>query len=169
MKKKQKEVAQGQQGISGDGQGWGNGRIINLMSTDTYLVDQASGFFHMIWCSPIAILVTIALLLVNLTYSALPGIGLLVLVMPLLGRAVRSLFRRRMAINKITDQRVSLTQEILQAVRFVKYFGWETSFLERVDAIRGQEIKGIQVCFSSVSHQIACAGIPSCTQVVWQD
>ncbi|KAF1965754.1 multidrug resistance-associated protein 5 [Bimuria novae-zelandiae CBS 107.79] len=145
LKKKQKETAQGQQGVSGDGQGWGNGRIINLMSTDTYRVDQASGFFHMIWCSPIAILVTIALLLVNLTYSALPGIGLLFVVMPLLGRAVQSLFRRRMAINKITDQRVSLTQEILQAVRFVKYFGWETSFLERVSEIRSREIKGIQV------------------------
>ncbi|KAK5158137.1 ATP-binding cassette transporter yor1, partial [Cryomyces antarcticus] len=36
-------------GVSGDGQGWGNGRIINLMSTDTYRVDQASGMFHLIW------------------------------------------------------------------------------------------------------------------------
>ncbi|KAF2441350.1 hypothetical protein P171DRAFT_367321 [Karstenula rhodostoma CBS 690.94] len=145
LKKKQGQLAQGPQGVSGDGQGWANGRIINLMSTDTYRVDQASGFFHMIWCSPIAILITVALLLINLTYSALPGIGLLIVTMPLLGRAVRSLFRRRMAINKITDQRVSLTQEILQAVRFVKYFGWETSFLERVDAIRRKEIKGIQI------------------------
>lgn len=145
LKKKQKEAPKGPAGVSGDGQGWGNGRIINLMSTDTYRVDQASGFFHMIWCSPVAILVTIALLLINLTYSALPGLGLLMIVMPLLGRAVRTLFRRRVAINKITDQRVSLTQEILQAVRFVKYFGWETSFLERVDAIRKREIHGVQV------------------------
>ncbi|CAI6341615.1 unnamed protein product [Periconia digitata] len=147
LKKKQKEAqAPKTQGdVSGDGQGWGNGRIINLMSVDTYRVDQASGFFHMIWTSPIAILVTTALLLVNLTYSALPGLGLLILTMPLLGRAVRSLFRRRMAINKITDQRVSLTQEIIQAVRFVKYFGWENSFLERVNDIRKREIKGVQV------------------------
>ncbi|KAF2876322.1 P-loop containing nucleoside triphosphate hydrolase protein [Massariosphaeria phaeospora] len=146
LKKKQKEVASTSgQGVSGDGQGWGNGRIINLMSTDTYRVDQASGFFHMIWCSPIAILITIALLLVNLTYSALSGIGLLLITTPLLGRAVRSLFRRRVDINKITDQRVSLTQEILQAVRFVKYFGWETSFLERVNSIRKKEIHGIQM------------------------
>jgi len=144
LNKKQKEATKGSE-VSGDGQGWGNGRIINLMSTDTYRVDQASGFFHMIWCSPIAILITIALLLVNLTYSALPGLGLLILTMPVLGRAVRSLFRRRMAINKITDQRVSLTQEILQAVRFVKYFGWETSFLERVDGVRRKEIRGVQV------------------------
>jgi ATP-binding cassette subfamily C (CFTR/MRP) protein 1 len=145
LKKKQAKKAVDTHGVSGDGQGWGNGRIINLMSTDTYRVDQASGFFHMIWTSPVAIIVTIILLLVNLGYSALSGLGLLIITMPLLGRAVRSLFRRRMAINKITDQRVSLTQEILQAVRFVKYFGWETSFLERVNMIRKQEIRGIQI------------------------
>ncbi|KAF2003407.1 hypothetical protein P154DRAFT_543812 [Amniculicola lignicola CBS 123094] len=147
LKKKQKEaqVPKGPQGVDGDGQGWGNGRIINLMSTDTYRIDQASGFFHMIWASPIAILITIALLLVNLTYSALSGLGLLILTMPLLGRAVRSLFRRRMEINKVTDQRVSLTQEILQAVRFVKYFAWEMAFLDRVDQIRKKEIHAVQI------------------------
>ena len=160
LKKKQKEISNPKAliGVSGDGQGWGNGRIINLMSTDTYRVDQASGFFHMIWASPVAILVTVALLLVNLTYSALPGLGLLMITMPLLGRAVRSLFRRRVAINKITDQRVSLTQEILQAVRFVKYFGWEMSFLERVDALRRKEINGVQVLLA-IRNAILAVGM----------
>lgn len=144
-KKKDKKGSTGTAGVAGDGEGWGNGRIVNLMSTDTYRVDQASGFFHMIWTAPIGILITTALLIVNLTYSALPGLGLILIAMPLLGRAVKTLFRRRVAINKITDQRVSLTQEILQGVRFVKYFGWETSFLERIQNIRKKEISRIQV------------------------
>ncbi|KAI8935755.1 hypothetical protein NX059_007275 [Plenodomus lindquistii] len=144
-KKKKEEKKGGANGVAGDGEGWGNGRIVNLMSTDTYRVDQASGFFHMIWTAPIGILITTALLLVNLSYSALPGLGLILIAMPLLGRAVKTLFRRRVAINKITDQRVSLTQEILQGVRFVKYFGWETSFLERIQNIRKKEIHGIQI------------------------
>ncbi|KAF2084152.1 ABC multidrug transporter-like protein [Saccharata proteae CBS 121410] len=135
-------------GIAGDGQGWSNGRIINLMSVDTYRIDQASGMFHMIWCSPVAIVITLVLLLINLSYSALAGFGLLVITFPLLGRAIKSLFKRRVTINKVTDQRVSLTQEILQAVRFVKYFGWETSFLERLDAIRNREIRMIQKVLS---------------------
>jgi ABC-type multidrug transport system fused ATPase/permease subunit len=145
LKKKEKKTKKGPEGVAGGGEGWGNGRIVNLMSTDTYRVDQASGFFHMIWTAPIGILVTTALLLVNLTYSALPGLGLILIAMPLLARSVKSLFHRRVAINKITDQRVSLTQEILQAVRFVKFFGWETSFLQRIQDIRKKEIRGIQV------------------------
>lgn len=133
------------QGVSGDGTGWANGRIVNLMSVDTYRIDQASGMFHMIWTSPIAILITLVVLLVNLTYSALAGFGLLVIGLPVLTKAIKTLFQRRRAINKITDQRVSLTQEVLQAVRFVKYFGWETSFLERIRQIRRREIRSIQI------------------------
>ncbi|TGO66904.1 hypothetical protein BOTNAR_0052g00410 [Botryotinia narcissicola] len=132
-------------GVAGDGTGWANGKIVNLMSTDTYRVDQASGMFHLIWTAPISCIITLILLLINLTYSALAGFGLLVVGLPLLTKAVKRLFARRKAINKITDQRVSLTQEILQAVRFVKYFGWETAFLDRLAAIRNKEIRSIQV------------------------
>ncbi|KAL8916553.1 MAG: hypothetical protein Q9172_006254, partial [Xanthocarpia lactea] len=132
------------QGISGDGAGWANGKIVNLMSVDTYRIDQASGMFHMTWTSPISILITLVVLLINLSYSALAGFALLVIGIPVLTKAIKTLFVRRRAINKITDQRVSLTQEVLQSVRFVKYFGWETSFLERIKQIRKQEIRAIQ-------------------------
>jgi len=144
LKRKKKEAGLPTKDVSGDGRGWSNGRIINLMSVDTWRIDQASGMFHMIWCSPIQILITLALLIVNLTYSALAGFGLLVIAMPVLAQAIRRLFKRRVAINKITDQRVTLTQEILQAVRFVKFFGWETAFLDRIYAIRKREIRSIQ-------------------------
>ncbi|KAF1815867.1 hypothetical protein P152DRAFT_390622 [Eremomyces bilateralis CBS 781.70] len=142
LKKKRKEPTDNG---SENGQGWSNGRIVNLMSSDTYRIDTASGFFHMLWSSPMIILITLALLLINLTYSALAGFGLIIISMPILGRTMRILFHRREAINKITDQRVGLTQEILQAVRFVKFFGWEKSFLARLNEIRKREILSIQV------------------------
>ncbi|CAK7197677.1 ATP-binding cassette transporter yor1 [Sporothrix eucalyptigena] len=134
--------------IAGDGVGWGNGRIVNLMSVDTYRIDQACGLFHILWCAPISCLITLVLLLVNLTYAALAGFGLLVIGVPLLTRAIKSLFKRRKRINRVTDQRVSLTQEILQSVRFVKYFGWESSFLARLEEYRSTEVSMIQVLLS---------------------
>ena len=142
------QMADVAKGVSGNGAGWGNGRIVNLMSVDAYRIDQASGMFHMVWTSPIAILITLVLLLINLSYSALAGFGLLVVGAPFLTITIKKLFVRRQAINKITDRRVSLTQEILQAVRFVKYFGWESSFLERINDIRKSEIRSIQILLS---------------------
>lgn len=116
-----------------------------LMNVDTYRVDQAFGLFHILWTAPISCLLTLALLLVNLTYSALAGFALLVIGVPILSKAVKGLFARRKLINKITDQRVGLTQEILQSVRFVKFFGWENSFMHRLEEFRNREISAIQV------------------------
>lgn len=144
-KKGKKGELQEQDGISGDGIGWSNGRVVNLMSVDTYRIDQACGLFHLIWTAPISCIITLVVLLINLTYSALSGFALLVIGMPILTKAIKSLFVRRALINKVTDQRVSLTQEILQSVRFVKFFGWESSFLNRLEDFRAREISMIQV------------------------
>ncbi|KAI0547309.1 P-loop containing nucleoside triphosphate hydrolase protein [Xylaria curta] len=143
--KSEKDKKAGKQGIAGDGVGWSNGRVVNLMSVDTYRLDQSSALFHIIWTAPIQCVITLVVLLVNLSYSALAGFAVLVIGIPALTRAIRSLFRRRGLINKVTDQRVSLTQEILQSVRFVKYFGWEGAFMKRLEEVRDREIHGIQV------------------------
>ncbi|OAX79950.1 hypothetical protein ACJ72_05730 [Emergomyces africanus] len=143
------------EGIAGDGAGWSNGRIITLMSVDTDRIDRALGLFHLLWTSPILIIVALIVLLINIGYSALSGYALLVIGVPFLTYSIRSLIRRRTKINKMTDERVSLTQEILMAVRFVKFFGWESSFIDRLKGIRQREIYAIQVVLS-IRNAILC-------------
>lgn len=157
-KQKKEAAPPGRDGVDGDGQGWNNGRITALMSIDVDRVNLAMGMFHMIWTAPISIIVTLVLLLINIGYSCLSGYALLVFGVPFLTLAVRSLIVRRRNINKITDQRVSLTQEILQAVRFVKYFGWESSFLGRLKEIRGREIRSIQTLLA-IRNAILCIAL----------
>ncbi|KAL4803388.1 P-loop containing nucleoside triphosphate hydrolase protein [Aspergillus unguis] len=153
-----KDKALKRPGAQPDDKGWGNGRIVALMSIDVDRINLACGMFHVSWTSPISIIVTLVLLLVNLGYSALSGYALLVIGMPFLTYAVRFLFKRRRNINKLTDQRVSLTQEILQGVRFVKFFGWESSFLDRLKQIRKREIRAIQTLLA-VRNGILCISL----------
>jgi len=127
-----------------DDSGWSNGRVVNLMGTDSYRVDLAAGWFHIIWTGPIQIILALVLLLINLSYSALAGFALLVVGVPFLSYVVRILARKRRKMNLITDKRVALTQEILTGVRFVKYFGWEESFLKRLQELRKREIRAVQ-------------------------
>lgn len=153
------QVAQGATvGVAGDGTGWSNGRIVTLMSIDADRIDKALGLFHLIWTCPIVLILALILLLINIGYSALAGFALVVFGIPLLTIAIKSLIRRRIGINKITDQRVSLTQEILQAVRFVKFFGWEKSFLERLNGIRTREIRAIQIVLA-IRNGILCVAV----------
>lgn len=118
---------------------WNNGRINSLMSTDTSRIESACITIHRCWVAPIQVALALALLCVNLGYSALVGFSLVCLAMPLLGRAVKSLMRRRKAINVITDQRLQLTQETFGSMRTVKFFVWESKLLARLTAIRNLE------------------------------
>ncbi|EPQ67747.1 Bgt-4752 [Blumeria graminis f. sp. tritici] len=127
---------------------WGNGKVMNLMSVDSYRVDQASVLFHLIWTAPIACILTLVFLVINLGYSAVAGFSLLIIGLPAMTEVVKCLLARRKRINRITDQRISLTQEILQAVRFVKLFSWECAFLNQLQRIRNREIHAIQILLS---------------------
>jgi ABC-type multidrug transport system fused ATPase/permease subunit len=127
-----------------DPEGWSNGRIMNLIATDAARVEQACGVLHLVWTSPLQIALTVALLLVNLGYSSLAGVAVLVCGLYVLTKMMKPLTKGRTAINKITDRRVSLTQEMLQGIRFVKYFGWETFFLQRLKPIRADETRALQ-------------------------
>ncbi|KAK6511062.1 hypothetical protein TWF506_010144 [Arthrobotrys conoides] len=144
-KEEKKRLKRAKGGANSDAiPGYPNGKIVNLMGTDTWRVDQASSWSHMVWTSPIQIFVCIALLIVNIGVSALAGLGLLFVLVPFIAWAISTLARRRKAMNHITDKRVSLTQEILQGVRFVKLFGWEESFLKDLGTLRRREVRAIQ-------------------------
>jgi len=128
----------------GSQNGWSNGQITNLMSADTYRIDQAAGWCHLLWVSPIQIIVTLIELIINIGVSALAGFGMFFVAAPILAWIIQVMARHRRRVSKITDSRVNLTEEILTGVRFVKYFAWETSFLDRLKQLRAREIRGIQ-------------------------
>jgi ABC-type multidrug transport system fused ATPase/permease subunit len=112
--------------------GWSNAKIGNLMSTDTSRIDSAAVTIHRCWVSPIQVVLALVLLCINLSYSALVGFGLFCGAMPLLAMAIGALMARRDVINKLTDERIHLTQETFSAIRTVKYFTWESKLLSRL-------------------------------------
>ncbi|KAL6722375.1 ATP-binding cassette transporter yor1 [Lecanora helva] len=121
------------------------------MSTDTARIDQAAGSIHLVWTSPIAILVALTLLIFNLTYSALAGFAVLVIGLMSVTHAVKSLGHRRTVINGITDKRISQTREMLHAIRSVKLFGWENAFARRLEDLRAKEVRSIRILLTTRS------------------
>ncbi|CAG8808622.1 4507_t:CDS:2, partial [Cetraspora pellucida] len=117
-----------------------NGKITNLMSTDTTRIDFVCGYFHMIWAAPIQICIILSLLIFNIGSSALAGFALLVILCPMQGKVMSLLARTRAKAADITDERVKLTQEILLGIRMIKYYAWEDSFADALNKLRNKEI-----------------------------
>ncbi len=69
---------------------------------------------------------------------------------------------RRRALP-FTDRRTSLMNEIVSAIRLVKMYAWEESFLERVKEARAQEVKHLRKAAFVQSFSLAVT--PSITVV----
>ncbi|CAB4387319.1 unnamed protein product [Rhizophagus irregularis] len=121
------------------------GKVTNIMSTDTTRLDFACGFFHVAWAAPIQLCIALGLLIKNLGPPALAGFTLLVIVGPLQAKVMKTLAKTRGKASKITDDRVKLTQEVLQGIRVIKYYAWEESFLNALNKLRDKEMKYIRL------------------------
>ena len=50
----------------------------------------------------------------------------------------------RTANLRVTDKRIKLTNELLQGIRAIKSYNWETPFADQLRHIRDEELRGLQ-------------------------
>lgn len=153
-----------------------NGKIVNHISTDTSRIDFCAGFYLVMWTAPsgssyragkimpltsdfpaVQFIVIMIILLVEIGYSALPGIGFLIIAMPLQMVVMKNLFKMRKKSMIWTDKRAKLLQELLGGMRIVKFMAWENPFLDRLSGIRGLELKYVRKLLTARSGMMAFA------------
>jgi ABC-type multidrug transport system fused ATPase/permease subunit len=124
------------------------GTIINLMSVDSFKVSEVTAYLHFLFASaPAQLMVAIFLLWRIMGYSAIPGLIIMVLLLPVnigFGKAFNSTQKKIMAA---TDKRIHTTNEILQNIRIIKYFAWEHRFGTIVDEKRRAELAALRKRF----------------------
>ena len=101
----------------------------------------------MSWTAPIQFGICFGLLLSTLGPSALAGFAVFVVLAPIQGIILMSLFRYRKKAMEWTDKRAKLLQELLKGIKLIKFFAWEVPFLKRVAEYRKQEIRYISTRF----------------------
>ncbi|RXW22412.1 hypothetical protein EST38_g3441 [Candolleomyces aberdarensis] len=120
------------------------GQIITMISTDATQLEMFMTYIHQLWIAPIQLILGFGLLIGTLGYSALVGLGVIIFGFPLQIVLVKIMFTQRNKAIKITDKRTQLTNEVLQGIRLVKCYGWETFYLLRIGGLRAEEVKAIR-------------------------
>ncbi|SPO27552.1 related to ATP-binding cassette transporter protein [Ustilago trichophora] len=120
--------------------GLGVSKLVTLISADATRIDYAGQFFHMAWTSAIQIIICVALLLWSLSYSALPGIAVLVLMSPVQTAITKRLFALRKKSMVWTDKRNKAVNEVVGGIRVVKQFAWEQPYSQRIAELRAKEM-----------------------------
>lgn len=130
---------------------WTEGRIVNLISIDASRVQECIQYGHLIWTGPVMVVFCLTLLVINLGYSILPGLALLLLATEAMKRVVRFTINKRQSLNKVLDRRVEKIKEALENIRFIKYYAWEDIFLRRILNIRTEELRHLRI-YEAVSN-----------------
>ncbi|KAG7091281.1 hypothetical protein E1B28_010329 [Marasmius oreades] len=132
------------------------GKIMTMISTDATRLDHFAIYGHSLWIAPIQIIIGIALLIANLGYSALVGLGVLIFGMPIQGIFAYIMMQQRQKGVKITDARVRLTTEVLQGIRLLKFYGWEDFYVNQISKLRKGELDTIRKSAIAQSGLVAC-------------
>lgn len=123
---------------------WTEGKIVNLISTDASRVDDCLRYGHLIWTGPVMVVFCLTLLFLNLGYSVLPGLTLLIVATEALKHVVGFTIKKRLVLNETLDRRVEASKETLQNIQLIKYYAWEKTFLQRIFNIRTEELKHLR-------------------------
>ncbi|GAA6058989.1 hypothetical protein JCM10212_001699 [Sporobolomyces blumeae] len=123
------------------------GKIMTLVTEDTNRVLRMGCDSHLLYGSPLEIIVGLSLLYNLMGWSAFVGFGLMVLLSPVnyyLGHLAVPVSASRLASR---DARQSALQELFGSIRTVKLSGWSPAFVERITAKRQTELGWISKSF----------------------
>ncbi|KAH7033566.1 uncharacterized protein B0I36DRAFT_241634 [Microdochium trichocladiopsis] len=123
-----------------------NGTIINLMSVDSFKVSECTAYLHfLVAAAPTQLFVSIALLFQVLGLSAIPGLIVMVFLLPINIMLAKGFNYAQKKIMTATDKRIQTTNEVMQNIRIIKYFAWEQRFSSIVDEKRDAELKALRL------------------------
>ncbi|KAJ3517101.1 hypothetical protein NLJ89_g715 [Agrocybe chaxingu] len=120
------------------------GQITTMISTDATHLDMFSAFAHHLWSAPIQVTLGIGLLIGNLGYSALVGLGVIIVTLPIQTVLIVIMMRQTKKGVQIKDKHIRLTTEVLQGIRLIKVYGWEAFYTQQITKYREGEIKTIR-------------------------
>ncbi|CZS93813.1 related to bile acid ABC transport protein [Rhynchosporium agropyri] len=121
------------------------GTIITLMSVDSFKVSEITAYLHFLLAqAPTQLVVAVYLLYSILGYSSIPGIVIMVILLPVNIAFARAFGGAQKKIMAATDKRIHTTNEVLQNIRIIKFFAWEHRFSKLVDEKRKAELKALR-------------------------
>jgi len=132
------------------------GTIINLMSVDSFKVSEVTAYLHFLFAAaPTQLIVAIFLLYRILGYSSIPGLIVMVILLPINIGFARAFGRAQKKIMAATDKRIHTTNEVLQNIRIIKFFAWEHRFSKIVNDKRSDELRALRTKYITWAFAVA--------------
>ncbi|KAK1083320.1 hypothetical protein LTR48_006368 [Friedmanniomyces endolithicus] len=117
------------------------GKILNLMRNDVYEVSQRFWEFQQLIIKPLSCVLSITLVVRFLGWSSLVAVLVLVVcqvINVVLARLMLHFEKRR---RKATDAKLQVITQFVEAIRHLRWYGWQGAWLEQILDARQKELK----------------------------
>ncbi|XP_066904292.1 multidrug resistance-associated protein 1 isoform X2 [Halyomorpha halys] len=133
------------------------GEIVNLMAVDAQRYLNILLAVSNMWSVPLQIVLAVFFIWQILGPSALAGLAVFIIMIPVNGYIANLSKKLQIKQMKYKDERLKVMNEILSGIKILKLYAWERSFEERIQEIRGKEIKIIK----------QAANLKAVTSLIW--
>ena len=108
------------------------GQIMNLVTADTDRFSFLMPYLNLLWSAPFQLLLCFFFLFYYVGYAMFGGMAVMALSFFISSRVQKRSQALQKEVMRLKDQRLKIQNELLNAVKMVKIYGWEKSLAERV-------------------------------------
>ncbi|MFO3797099.1 MAG: ABC transporter transmembrane domain-containing protein, partial [Anaerolineales bacterium] len=119
---------------------YNTGSIVTMMSVDAERVWQAGLLMNWLWMGPLLLIAAIAILFVEFGTPAAAALAVVVAIAIFQTYIANRIGLTRRRLVRYTDDRVKLTNEVLQGIRVLKVYNWEKPLQEKIERTRAEEV-----------------------------
>ncbi|KAK3844230.1 MAG: hypothetical protein J3R72DRAFT_482430 [Linnemannia gamsii] len=144
---------------NGDKKKDGSLNIANLIAVDVKKLEIPFSYVFYLYGFPIQFILAGVQLYWLLGYASLVGIVCMFVTYPIPAKLYSMILKLFKDIMNTKDERMDALNEMLSAIRIVKFFGWESKFEEKITAAREKELQRtkesyVQMIFTDIVWMI---------------
>ena len=113
------------------------------MSVDTQRIIDFTISINSILTTPFQLAISLILLWQQLGIATIGGISIMIILIPLNGLITSKIRGTFVSLMKAKDKRVKLINEILNGIKVLKLYAWESSFEKKIKEFREGEVKSL--------------------------
>ncbi|KAM5535675.1 hypothetical protein V8D89_010662 [Ganoderma adspersum] len=144
-----------------------NGKILNLMSSDVTLVSNTVSALHIVHGAPFDIVIATLFLYKLLGWAAFAGFIVIILTLPLNDVMAKRTNRIAKGTSAARDKRMGVLNELISAIKFIKFFAWEDRWVKHVLDARAVELQWmVKARFNAIGFSLLGTVSPILVSVV---
>ncbi|KAJ3408650.1 hypothetical protein HDU80_004999 [Chytriomyces hyalinus] len=143
------------------------GVIMNLIASDCNSVQRMLQYITDLLCVPLEVISLSIIIIVFAGPAGAAGLSFIILSTVISIVIVSKSYSIEHKALAATDERVKVTGEVINGIKIVKFFAWETAFIERLSLLRDNElVQHLRLRMIEASFSVILNCVPAFTNVL---